>query len=776
MSWAEAYDLALQLQEVQSSSGDVRLSDRNCVELVSYLIKKEMVHLIFTHDGREYLTHKQLYIEVEQELEFAKGRIGLIDLCDTLNVSVEHVEPVVKELIRDSSTVYMVNSEIIQLSYIESMAIEVNLKLQESGVLAFGEICSKYDLPVAFVHEHLSKYLGSLIHGFYTQDKLSLMTETHKASQVGKVRGALIATTKPISLKTLSSIIKIPDPMMVTIVCDLIKDGIVDGCLDRGSDINSVFIPKIFQQHQIDSVTKNLETTGILTFNQLAKLAIADPKGFIEKNYQGKLVFLPDCCVTEQMISEPIAALEQCICDSSWLDLGSVMPSLLTNENIMKIYDKCVERNSDISKELFVLCDTVVVSKKFVLGLEKLFHGKVKEKAVKDVRENFLMVEKILSSAAETTNTAANSKKEERKQKAMGKKGPTGKAMSVGGRGGREAKTKKAVKNKFRDRHDDNDQSDSDQEVHESKPLSDKFLGEVLKLTDIENLLGDKFADEIPCDSFCPSLAEMIFVPLRKLYEEKLKVEFERNQVKTVSVTDMQSSLKEFALGLPIIEKALNEFKETANYSQIEQYVLKNECSAAISTLINIILDEYNCSLSNPTDLTPDKRLKLISNIRNEAHKNSLTGLCRKFESFESFSESFLKSCEDCDVYIGKADKKKEKANLSECLKKFENDIANATTLSDLLLSCCLYLFLKTFKAPITLPGKFVANCLEVLKPKVDEKLFELLSDAQKYVQADLKSKDDDTNEKDSAEWKNELFDKLKTQVFATPTAPQTNN
>ncbi|XP_075243580.1 E3 UFM1-protein ligase 1-like [Convolutriloba macropyga] len=773
MSWAEAYELALQLQEVQATTGEIRLSDRNCVELVSYLTNKNLINLIFTLDGREYLTPKQLRIEVEQELEYAKGRIGLVDLCDTLNVSVEHVEPVVKEIITGSSSVFMVNSEIIQISYIEQMAIETNLKLQESGVLPFGEICSKYDLPVSFVHDQFGKYIGSLIDGFYTPDKQSLMTASHQASQVGKVKGALLATTKPISLKTLISIIKVSEPILLSTVNDLISKKEVSGSFDRGSDINSVFIPKIFLQHQIDSVRKSLESTGIITFHQLSKLAIAEPKSFIEQNYEDvKLMFLPDCCVMESVVSEPIAALEQCICDRSWLDLGSILPSLLSNDNILQIYSKCAENNPSFKKDISVLCDTVVVSNSFVSDLQKIFHEKVKNKALKDVQENFLMVEKIINSTTESSaQPASNSKKEERKQKAMGKKAGSNKAMSVGGRGGREAKTKKAVKNKFRDRHDDHDLSDSDQESSENKSLTDKFLAEVLKTSDIEALLEEKFRDESPSDSFCSSLAEIIYDPLRKLYQETLRTEFEKNQEKKVSVTDMQNSLKDFAACLPLLEKSVSEFKDSSHFTQIEQQVMKNECNNAISTLVNIILDEYNCSVGNPTDMTTDQRLKLISNIRNDAQKQCLMALCKKFDSLADFSEAFSKSCEDCDVYIGKIDKKKEKLLILESLKKSEFDVRNAENLQELLHKSCLFLFQRTFKSPINLPGKFVTNFLEILKGKVDEKLFETLTKAQTCILNELKSKNNAASETpdENAETNQELFEKLKSEIFAAP-------
>jgi hypothetical protein len=49
-----------------------RLSERNCVEVVSLLLEKGLIDLVFTTDGKEYLTNDQLRREIEDEL-FVQG-------------------------------------------------------------------------------------------------------------------------------------------------------------------------------------------------------------------------------------------------------------------------------------------------------------------------------------------------------------------------------------------------------------------------------------------------------------------------------------------------------------------------------------------------------------------------------------------------------------------------------------------------------------------------------------------------------------------------------
>ena len=361
----------------------------------------------------------------------------------------------------------------------------------------------------------------------------------------------------------------------------------------------------------------------------------------------------------------------------------------------------------------------------------------VKEKATVDVKDKYQMVEKMLTSASSSAGT--NSKKEERKQKALGKTkggGTSAKSsMTIGGRGGREVKTKKAVKNKFRDKGDPMDNSDSEHETQDQPRSSgDTLFSEVLQIKDIERLLEEKFDDEGFPQAFCTKLAELIFHPLKQLYQQQLKEEFEKNHEKKVSTSDMQCCVTSFAQSFHLTSKALAELENTQQYSQIQQHVIKTQCNDVVNNLVNLILDEYGCSVNDPSKLTPDARIKMLGNVKNDAHKNSLENLCKKHENFNEFAEVLLKCCSSCNVFIGKIDKKREKMLLNESYKRAEFLVGESTKLDDLVLNSCSFLFQKHLKYPIILPGKFVSSFLEALKPKIDAKLFENLEVAQKQV------------------------------------------
>ena len=58
--WDEIRRLAADLQRAQLSGSIQKLSERNCIEIVSRLLKLDLLEVIYTADGKEYLTPQQL--------------------------------------------------------------------------------------------------------------------------------------------------------------------------------------------------------------------------------------------------------------------------------------------------------------------------------------------------------------------------------------------------------------------------------------------------------------------------------------------------------------------------------------------------------------------------------------------------------------------------------------------------------------------------------------------------------------------------------------------
>ena len=63
-------------QKVQESATAHKLSERNCVEIINKLTSLGLLEVIYTTDGREYLTPNQLEREIRDEVIVNGGIIN----------------------------------------------------------------------------------------------------------------------------------------------------------------------------------------------------------------------------------------------------------------------------------------------------------------------------------------------------------------------------------------------------------------------------------------------------------------------------------------------------------------------------------------------------------------------------------------------------------------------------------------------------------------------------------------------------------------------------
>lgn len=61
------------------------------MEIVTLLLEKKLLEVIFTNDGKEYITPDHLEREVQDELYVNGGRVNLVEVSKTLNVDLTRV-------------------------------------------------------------------------------------------------------------------------------------------------------------------------------------------------------------------------------------------------------------------------------------------------------------------------------------------------------------------------------------------------------------------------------------------------------------------------------------------------------------------------------------------------------------------------------------------------------------------------------------------------------------------------------------------------------------
>lgn len=71
--WEEIRLLAADFRKLQESTTVHKLSERNCIEVVARLISTGQVEVIYTLDGKEYITPQQIEREIKNELIAHRG-------------------------------------------------------------------------------------------------------------------------------------------------------------------------------------------------------------------------------------------------------------------------------------------------------------------------------------------------------------------------------------------------------------------------------------------------------------------------------------------------------------------------------------------------------------------------------------------------------------------------------------------------------------------------------------------------------------------------------
>lgn len=91
------------------------------------------------------------------------GRVSLIDLADITGVDLYHVEKQAQHVVSDNPGLVLVQGEIISQSYWDSVAEEINERLQECSQIALADIAAQLQVGSELVASVLEPRLGTLV-------------------------------------------------------------------------------------------------------------------------------------------------------------------------------------------------------------------------------------------------------------------------------------------------------------------------------------------------------------------------------------------------------------------------------------------------------------------------------------------------------------------------------------------------------------------------------------------------------------------------------------
>ncbi|XP_060908663.1 E3 UFM1-protein ligase 1 [Labrus mixtus] len=752
--WEEIRRLAADFQRAQFTDTIQRLSERNCIEIITKLVQDKKLDVVHTLDGKEFITPAQISREIRDELYVHGGRINIVDLQQIINVDWVHVESRANDIVKSDKGVQLVLGQLVDNTYLDRLAEEVNDKLQEAGLISISELCKSYDLPGDFLSEELSKRLGKLIQGEMDQyNRGVIFTPAFVARHKARIRGLFSAITRPTPVSSMIGTFGFQEHLLYSVLEELVNTGRLKGSVVGGRQDKAVYIPDIYSKTQNTWVDSFLQQNGYLEFDSLVRLGIPDPPSYIKKRFKAnKLLFLRAACVGQTLVDQVEASVEEAVNSSTWTDIQPILPSCLSAEDVGILINQAM-RNTNVQTAARVLGGTVVVSEKFISNCLSVFDEGMQQKAQKEVKNNpvFLISEDDLKQSSMLTESSALSKKEKREAERRKKATEgSGSVKSGGGGNAREYRIRKTKKKGRKD--EDSDEETGPSQQNRSKQTAAPFMGQ----EEIVAVLEERVSD---CpEEILSELAEHLVRPLNKAYQEVLRAVFMSSSSspsganKKKSMKELQEEITNLYNNIRLFEKGTKFFSDETQVL-IAKHVLKTLCADVTNILVNFLAADLMMSVENPGSITTEVRVKIVGKLSEETRgplmklHNSLNG-----KTIEDFMTNIESCAEVCGFMLKKGDKKKERQALfvhrqalTEQLKETE-DPALVLHLTSVLL------FQASTQCMLHAPGRCVPQIIGTLTGRIPAEHQQLLSAYQSLVVKQLVSQSQNRKQEEAGD------------------------
>ncbi|NXJ75794.1 UFL1 ligase, partial [Trogon melanurus] len=732
-AWEEIRRLAADFQRAQFAEVAHRLSERNCIEIVTKLIAEKQLEVVHTLDGKEYVTPAQISKEIRDELHVSGGRVNIVDLQQVINVDLLHIENRANDIVKSEKTIQLVLGQLINESYLDQLAEEINDKLQETGQVTVSELCKAYDLPGDFLVQALSRRLGRIIHGQLDQENRGVIfTEAFVNRHRARIRGLFTAITRPTPVSNLITRYGFQEHLLYSVLEELVNTGRLKGTVVGGRQDKAVFVPDIYARTQSNWVDSFFKQNGYLEFDALYRLGIPDPAGYIKKRYKStQLLFLKAACVGQEIVDQVEASVEEAISSGNWIDVATLLPSSLSVEDVGILLQQ-VMRSLKKNSSGLVFSDTIVVSEKFISSCADLFSDMMQQKAEKDMKNNpvNLITEEDLKQASGLENAYANKKdkKDDRRKKATEGSG------SVRGGGGGNAREIKIKKTKKKGRKD----ADSDEELQvTSTGLNKQTEFSFMSQEEIQDVLKTHMQD---CpEELIAELAEHLIRPLTKTYQEVVRSVFTSSTsssgaTRRQTMKDLQEEFSNLYNNIRLFEKGTKHFTDETQ-TNLAKHLLKTVCADITNLIFNFLASDSMMTTENYSTITSEVRIKILGKLPEDT-KGPLTKLHTSLngKSIEDFLSCLDSAVDICGIMVKKGDKKKERQVLFQHRQALIEQLKVTEDPALVLHLTSVLLFQFSTHCMLHAPGRSVPQIINFLSGKIPEDQHSLLVKYQGLV------------------------------------------
>ncbi|XP_072984336.1 E3 UFM1-protein ligase 1 homolog [Typha latifolia] len=767
---AELLELQRQFESAQQVKSTIRLSDRNVVELVQKLQELQYLDsdLLHTVSGKEYITPDQLRVEMETEIK-KSSRVSLIDLSDVIGVDLYHVERQAQKIVADGSGLMMVNGEIISQSYWDSVAEEINEKLQECSQISLAEIAAQLHVGSELVVSFLEPRLGTIVKGRLEGGQL--YTPAYVSRITAMVRGAAKGITVPTNLPTVWNLLQqvlqdmdgangvsVEGAFFQSIFNGLLKEGEILGSLRAGVQ----WTPAVFAHAQRESVDSFFSQNSYISYEVLHKLLIPQPKQYLQSRYPEGIP-LDVVFVHPSMVEMLDFAVGDTIEHGNWLDCTSVLPAYIGGSDASKILSLCPSLQSAIKCSTAVLLgDSCVFSNAFIKGIYDQLEKELDTFIHKNPSYQGLAPtthptneHKIGSSSAQHSETkeldddAAISKSASEKgpKKKRGKLTGSAKVGTAEKDSDNQENIPNKGKKSQRKNKDANSLSTSDAKSGSKKdkvkgddsniPSEEWVMQKILNLApDLEELGGPEVDSHEFLRILCSHLRPMLVNSLGKRRNTLLLENAERRKR---LLDSMQTYLDEVVLDMQLYEKALDLFEDDPSTSAIlHKHLLKTMATPMVDKLL-LTLDmdnklkngiENEDSQNQPRPLTPADRISLAKSfpaslsVKTQALVEALEG-----KRVDTFMDALRVVAEESGLSLKKLDKKLERTMLHSFRKDLISQVSSENDPVMLLPKVVALHHMQVHNKALQAPGRAISAVVARLKDKLPDSTYKVLMD-----------------------------------------------
>ncbi|KAL4189137.1 hypothetical protein AMTRI_Chr08g163950 [Amborella trichopoda] len=715
----ELLELQRQFEAAQQAKSSVRLSERNVVELVRKLQELNIIdyELLHTISGKEYITLERLRAEMEMEINKV-GRVSLIDLTDMIDVDLYHIELQAQYIVGNNPGLMLVQGEIIAQSYWDTVAEEINERLQECSQIALAELATQLQVGSELLSSILEPRLGTLVMGRLEGGQI--YTPLYIARVTAMVRGAARGVTVPTNLSAvwsrLHQLLQVTDgatgvfvegSFFQSLFNGLVKDGEILGSLRAGVN----WTPALFALAQSESVESFFSQNSFINYDVLHKLSIPHPRQYLQVRYP-EGILLETVFIHSSMIEMLNVSTEDAIEHDSWVDSVSVLPSSFGIQD---------------AAQLLLLSPFVQSAVKDVFALM------VKE------TENFIQARLVSRIQPQTVNEASS-----RRDSSQRLKFPeTSCDMDLSKQAEKESKKRRgkqlgpvktaAVENFPQNQDNSSTKTKKKNKDNHSFQVSGARKDDKIKESELDIISEDWIAERIlQCSSQIKALEglddEYAFIRSLAIYLRPLLVTSWRQKRHTSIMVNaesrrrlldsLQRKLDEAYLDFQLYEKGLELFEDDHTTSVVLHKHLLRTTATPIMDMLLHDLDLHNkMSIGGEVEEHPKPESTMMSSEERISLQVNPLVIALKAMT------------EECGLLLKKLDKKLERTLLHSYRKDLTSLVDNETDPVALLPKVVSLLHLQVHNKIIQAPGRAISAAIFRLKDKLEESAYNVLMD-----------------------------------------------